>query len=305
MNLVGEALRPPFSTLHEWISVPPSRVLAGALALLLAVVLAANAILAERPPLLRKVGALLSAGVVLVALYDVAGFFTALRKGSIQTPAIIPASILVALFFAVIAFDMIRPSAPPEPGLGRAALRIVAAGALLASLPAIRMFTFGPTRYERRADCAVVFGARVWDDGTPSLALADRVDESIRLYHQGRVTRLVMSGGVDRRNGFSEADVMRDRAEKAGVPHQAILLDEEGVTTAATVYNVANLLKKEGIATALVVSHYYHEPRAKMLFDRAGVHAFTVPAKMTRRLVKEPYFIVREVAAYWHSFLLQ
>jgi hypothetical protein len=40
-----------------------------------------------------------------------------------------------------------------------------------------------------------------------------------------------------------------------------------------------------------------------MLFDRAGVKAWTVPAVMHRRLLLEPYYLVREVAAYWNSFL--
>lgn len=305
VNLAGEAIRPPFATLHDWITIPASRWLTHALALLLAGALLANAIIADRPPLLRRAGALLAGSVAVIAIVDVFSFFGALRRGAILTPAIVPASLLVAIFFAAIAFDMVRPLAPPPRSHLRSAVRLVAACALLASLPILRMITFGPTRYERRADCAVVFGARVWNDGTPSLALSDRVDESIRLYHQGRVSRLVMSGGVEPENGFSEAEVMRDRAQKAGVPREAILLDEQGVDTAATVRNVAKLLRKEKLGSALVVSHYYHEPRAKMLFDRAGVRAFTVPATMTRRLLKEPYFLVREVAAFYHSFLME
>jgi uncharacterized SAM-binding protein YcdF (DUF218 family) len=95
---------------------------------------------------------------------------------------------------------------------------------------------------------------------------------------------------------------MRARAVAAGVPGEAILLDEAGIDTARTVRNTAALMRREGLASALVVTHYYHEPRAKMLFDRAGVRAFTVPAKMQRRLYKEPYFIAREVGAYWNSF---
>lgn len=305
VNLVGELVRPPFATLHDWITIPASPWISRSLALILAIVLAANALVEARPRLLRRAGAILAAAVTLVALADVARFYAALRRGAILTPAIVPASLLVALFFAAIAADMIRPVPPAPRGPLRLATRVAVSLLVILSLPVIRMITFGPTRYERRADCAVVFGARVWDDGTPSLALSDRVDEAIRLFHQGRVSRVVMSGGIDAANGFSEAEVMRDRAVTAGVPRDAILLDEQGVDTASTVRNVAKLLAKQRLSSALVVSHYYHEPRAKMLFDRAGVTAFTVPATMTRRLLKEPYFVAREVLAYWHSFLLE
>ncbi|MFT3772554.1 MAG: YdcF family protein [Minicystis sp.] len=276
-----------------------------ALGALLAAVLLGNLFLAARPPLFRRAGASAAVAVVLVALADAGGFYVALARGRIHTPAVVPASLLVAAFFAAILADILRPAPPLPPSPRRAIVRVAVASIVILALPVIRMITFGPTRYERAADCAVVFGARVWNDGTPSDALADRVDESIRLYHAGRARRLVMSGGIDRHNGHSEPEVMRARAEAAGVPREAILLDEEGVDTASTVRNVARLIGKEGLGSALVVTHYYHEPRAKMLFDRAGVRAWTVPATMKRRLLKEPYFIVREIAAFYHSFLLE
>src|SRR5262245_15870145 len=95
VNLAGEALRPPFATLHDWISIPASPWLSRALALLLAIVLVANAVLADRPPLLRRAGALLTAGVAVIALADVVSFYRALHRGAIWTPAILPASLLV------------------------------------------------------------------------------------------------------------------------------------------------------------------------------------------------------------------
>ena len=98
---------------------------------------------------------------------------------------------------------------------------------------------------------------------------------------------------------------MAARAEARGVPRQAIVLDEEGVDTASTVRNTARLMREEGMSRALIVTHDYHEPRAKMLFDRAGVRAFTAAARMSRRRREEPYFLVREIAAYYHSFLME
>jgi uncharacterized SAM-binding protein YcdF (DUF218 family) len=310
-NLAGEALRPPFDTLADWVTLPDPPWLRHALSALVAAVLVANPKVKRRPQTFRRAGAALFAAVVIVALADSAGFYLALARGRIHTPAVVPASLLVAAFFAALLADLapMRPRPPRAPIAmslpPRAVVRVAAVIAVILALPLVRMITFGPTRYERRADAAVVFGARVWNDGTPSDALADRVDESIRLFQAGRVQRLVMSGGIDRRNGHSEPEVMRARAEAAGVPRDAILLDEEGVDTASTVRNVARLLDKEGLQSALVVTHYYHEPRCKMLFDRAGVRAWTVPATMKRRLMKEPYFIVREIAAFYHSFLLE
>jgi uncharacterized SAM-binding protein YcdF (DUF218 family) len=304
LNLAGEAVRGPFDTLSDWISLPNARWLRALLAASAASALLANGLLRERPQGFRRAAWMLFAAIAAFALVDACFFYAALARGLIHTPALVPASVLVAALFAALAVELRgpEPSLPVElRPVARAAIGI---GVLLA-LPLVRMLTFGPTRYDRRAACAIVFGARVWNDGTPSQALADRVDEAVRLYRRGLVDKLVMSGGVEPENGRSEAEVMRDRAVAEGVPSEAVLLDEEGVDTARTVRNTAALMRREGLSSALVVTHYYHEPRARMLFDRARVPVFTVPATMTRRLVKEPYFLLREVGAYWHSFVLE
>jgi uncharacterized SAM-binding protein YcdF (DUF218 family) len=308
LNLAGQALRPPFDTLGDWISLPSSPALRYALAAATAAALLANGLLRERQRRFRLAAGVLFSAVAACALADAGFFYLALARRTIRTPALIPASLFIAALFAGLALDVRRvreDASPPTPSPPLGARGVMVAAAVLLALPLVRMFTFGPTRYDRPADCAVVFGARVWNDGTPSDALADRVDEAVGLYQRGLVKRLVMSGGVEPENGLSEAEVMRARAEAAGVPREAVLLDEAGVDTASTVRNTARLMRREGLGSALVVTHYYHEPRAKMLFDRAGVRAVTVPARMRRRLYKEPYFLVREVGAYWHSFAME
>ncbi len=306
LNLVGELVRPPFEVLSDWVELPNPPLLRGLYAASTTAALITHALAPIPTPGLRRLAALLLAGLSLSALLDTILFYRLLAEGRIHTPAVIPSSVMLLLLFAALALQIARERAP-RPALSRAGLlRMIAVClAVAVTLPLVQMFTFGPTRYDRPADCAVVFGARVWNDGTPSQALADRVDESIRLYQRGLVRTLLMSGAVDPGNGHSEPLVMKARAVERGVPEAAILLDEAGVDTASTVRNSARLLRAAGLQRALVVSHYYHQPRVKMLFDRAGVRAYTVPARMQRRMLKEPYFVLREIAAYYHSFLLE
>jgi vancomycin permeability regulator SanA len=176
-----------------------------------------------------------------------------------------------------------------------------AVAAVLTALPLVNIFTFGLTRHARRADVAVVLGARAYADGSPSLALADRVDEAVRAYHGGLVPRLIMSGGIDPHTRVSEARVMRERAVRAGVPAAVIELDEEGASTALTAQNVARLVPTG--ARVLVVSHYFHLPRTALLFRRQGLRPFTLPARMTRRLLREPWYVLREVPAFYVAWL--
>ncbi len=305
VNVAGELLRPPFDTLGEWVLVPLPAAMRGAIEAAAAVALLAHGS-GALPPRWRRLTAGLLGALALAALANAATFWAGLARGAFQTPAVAPCSLLVAGVLAGIAAQIATDTGPTPRWTARRALAAggVAVAALVA-LPLLRIATFGVTRYERRADCAVVFGARVYADGTPSLALSDRVDEAIRLYQRGLVGTLVMSGAVDGENGRSEPEAMRARAVAAGVPESAIVLDEGGVDTASTVRNAAALMRARRMRSAIAVTHYYHEPRVKMLFDRAGVRAVTVPARMTRRLVKEPWFVLREVAAFYDALLLR
>ena len=69
------------------------------------------------------------------------------------------------------------------------------------------------------------------------------------------------------------------------------------------VTNTAAWARDRGVRRVVAVSHYYHQPRVKLLFERAGLRTFTVPATMRRRLLKEPYYIGREVLAYYAALL--
>ena len=298
-NGVGEALRPGFSALGEWLSVASPGAGGAVFSVVLGAVLVGHGLRLDFGRLRwPAVGVVVAAA--LVALRDAAGFYSALLAGNIFTPVFVPASLPIALALLGVALVLVRARATAWPERHRWLAPLTVA-AMLGALPLVRVFTFGLTRYERHADVAVVLGARAYRDGTPSLALADRVDEAVRAYHSGLVRRLIMSGGVDPHSRVSEARVMRDRAIRAGVPPGAIQLDEEGASTALTAQNVARLVPAG--ASVLLVSHYFHLPRTALLFRRQGLRPFTVPAHMTRRLLQEPWFVAREVPAFYVAWL--
>jgi uncharacterized SAM-binding protein YcdF (DUF218 family) len=163
--------------------------------------------------------------------------------------------------------------------------------------PVAQMICFGLTDYRRPADAIVVFGAGISPDGTPSLALCDRVRTGCLLYKQGLAPVLIFSGG--REQPIDEPTMMKRLAVEMGVPAKAILLDPDGLNTDATVNNCRRLLPAMGAGRILAVSHFYHLPRVKMAFARAGIDVYTVPAEQTRILRALPYYMAREVAALW------
>lgn len=170
----------------------------------------------------------------------------------------------------------------------------IAAGAATAgpALLLLHLFSFGATDYARPAKAIVVFGARVYTNGDPSLALEDRVRHGIALYHAGLAPRLILSGAPD------EVPAMRRLALAGKVPESALGLDPAGVNSYAT---IANLKERDVVA----VSHYYHLARIKLTAHRLGISCATSPCPMTRRLAREPYFVARECAAFVSYYLLR
>lgn len=195
----------------------------------------------------------------------------------------IPLSLPLAVLLALAAFP------PPRPRSRLAAVAIAAL--LLALLPMAHVVTFGRTSYARAADWIVVPGARCYADGRPTQTLAERVRTACRLYHEGYAPKLFLSGGPGDGSTY-EAEAMRALAIEEGVPAGGIVIDFEGWDTRSTIRHAPP-------GRLLVVSHFYHLPRIKLLARREGREAFTVPATEERPIRGTPWFVAREVAAFW------
>src|SRR5687767_693921 len=168
-------------------------------------------------------------------------------------------------------------------------------------MPLAQIIFFGHTDYRRRADAIVVFGARAYADGRPSDALADRTLTAVELYRKGLAARLIFSGGPGD-GEVTEAQAMRLLALRHGVPDDAIVLDDAGLNTDATVVNTGAWLPAG--SRVLAVSHAWHLPRVKLRFASAGIDCYTVPAdERGKPLRKTPLLMLREVPAFWVYFL--
>jgi len=125
---------------------------------------------------------------------------------------------------------------------------------------------------------AIVFGARVLRDGSPTPALKDRVATAADLYFAGKVEKLLMSGD-NRFVDYNEPQGMEDYALSLGVPEDAIVLDYAGRRTYDTCYRARDIFE---VQEAILVTDDYHLPRAIYICNALGVGAVGVPAE--RRL---------------------
>lgn len=230
-----------------------------------------------------------------LTLLNAVMFWRLLALGAVSTRMPLPGSLVFAAMLGVIAWDLHRgavAAATPSRWLPSLAVALGCA----AAFPVLQVICLGWTDYRRPADVAVVFGARVYADGRLSDAVADRVRTAAQLYRQGFVKRLVFSGGPGD-GPIHETEAMRTMAVRLGVPTAAITLDREGLNTEATVRNTMALAAHGRV---LAVSEFYHLPRIKLAYQRAGCEVFTVPARPAHWLRAWPLNnVLREIPAFW------
>lgn len=141
---------------------------------------------------------------------------------------------------------------------------------------------------------AIVFGAGLWRDGSPTPVLRDRVATAVELYFSGKVEKLLMSGDNSYVE-YNEPQAMKDYAIELGVPEEDIVLDYAGRRTYDTCYRARDIF---GVNSVILVTQRFHLPRALFLCNALGVQAVGVSADMrTYRQRSEFYWNLREVPA--------
>lgn len=121
---------------------------------------------------------------------------------------------------------------------------------------------------------AIVFGAGLRRDGTPTAILRDRVETAARLYFDGKVQKILMSGD-NRYDYYNEPESMRQYALELGVPSDVIVLDYAGRRTYDTCYRARTVFQA---GSALLVTQKFHLPRALFLCNALGLNSQGVEA---------------------------
>ncbi|KAM3103266.1 vancomycin high temperature exclusion protein [Phormidesmis sp. 146-12] len=116
---------------------------------------------------------------------------------------------------------------------------------------------------------AIVFGAGIYTNGTPTPMLADRVQGGVDLYRQGRVRKLLMTGDNSATN-YDEVTAMKRYAITLGIPEKDITLDYAGFSTYESCYRAKAIF---GVTQSVLVTQHYHLPRAVYTCRQLGIDA--------------------------------
>ncbi|MGZ0041610.1 YdcF family protein [Paenibacillus ottowii] len=173
----------------------------------------------------------------------------------------------------------------------------ILAGLVWAGVRVWNMNTAVSTTPLQRAQIGIVLGASMWG-AEPSPGLRERLEEALRLYRNGTVQRLIVSGGLDQPDfPYTEAEGMQRYLVDRGVPIQHILLENQATSTYENLLFSQRIMKEYGWTSTIIITHSYHGPRA---MEIAQFLDYDHPqmALTESKVLNMPIHQSREVLAY-------
>jgi vancomycin permeability regulator SanA len=126
--------------------------------------------------------------------------------------------------------------------------------------------------YKGTADVAVVLGNKVDADSSLSPVLQGRVDRALLLYRQGRVHKIMVSGGKGMKAGkVPEGMAMKRYLVQKGIPPTDVIEDNDGENTYLTAKDFRTVADSLHYSSVIVVSSFYHITRCKYIFRKLHV----------------------------------
>lgn len=119
-------------------------------------------------------------------------------------------------------------------------------------------------------DAAIILGAAVRPDGSPSPALVRRVLHGVELARRNPSLILLMSGGAVS-HSIPEAIIMREVAVAHGIAPQRVMTEQQSCNTIQNARQCKVIAAAMGWRRLVVVTDSYHLLRARYIFRRLGL----------------------------------
>ncbi len=133
----------------------------------------------------------------------------------------------------------------------------------------------------RPAEAIVVLGAAQYD-GKPSPALKARLDHVVDLWRDDVKAHIVVTGGKQPGDRFTEATASATYLRAQGVPEDRILREVNGRSSFQSLADSAAFLKEKGLTRVVLVSDAYHAARIEGIAEEVGLDASFSPTPATR-----------------------
>jgi uncharacterized SAM-binding protein YcdF (DUF218 family) len=175
----------------------------------------------------------------------------------------------------------------------------VAALVVAALVLVVAIYRQARTDQTRPTEAIIVLGTAQYN-GWPGPVFRARLDRAIELWRAGYAPLLVVTGGKMPGDGYTEAEAAWAYLTDAGVPAEAIVIENAASDTWESMQGVAALLQPRDINEVIVVSDGFHLFRARMMARDVGLQAWGSPAELSPIRTGgggELTYVIREAAA--------
>jgi uncharacterized SAM-binding protein YcdF (DUF218 family) len=148
----------------------------------------------------------------------------------------------------------------------------------------------------READAIIVLGAAQYN-GRPSPVLQDRLDHALELYEAGLADTIVVTGGRQAGDRFTEATTGYNYLRDRGVPDEALLKEIGGTNTYESLAASARFLRDRELTSVVLVTDGYHAFRVGAIAADLGLDAAVSPTETRLSNTAEMRQLARETLA--------
>jgi uncharacterized SAM-binding protein YcdF (DUF218 family) len=130
----------------------------------------------------------------------------------------------------------------------------------------------------RRSDAIVVLGAAQYN-GRPTEVFKARLDHAADLYHDRVAPLIVVTGGKQTGDMFTEATSGANYLHERGIPDKAILRETTSRSSWESLSAAARVLQNRGAKEVVLVSDPFHALRIRSIANELGLDAVTSPTR--------------------------
>ncbi|AOT72169.1 YdcF family protein [Geosporobacter ferrireducens] len=154
------------------------------------------------------------------------------------------------------------------------------------------------------SDTLIVLGAHLWGD-QPSPLLRYRLDKAIELYHLGYGQKIIVSGAQGHDEITTEAKAMAAYLVRNGIPQEDIFLEENSYNTFQNLKFSKEIMEKEELRHAVVVTNTFHLYRALRIAKYLDIEISGSAAKMHPFIGTKVKYYTREFFSVIKFLLLR
>ena len=133
-----------------------------------------------------------------------------------------------------------------------------------------KKYIFSDVKEVPETYAGLVLGSMVFDNGTPSGVVRQRLDKTAELYKAGKIKRILISGDHGQKN-YDEVNSMKNYLLKEGI--QDIFLDHAGFDTYSSMVRAKEIFEIDDV---IIITQKFHMPRSVYIARKKGMNAYGV-----------------------------